>query len=149
MVNDLIFEAPESSGLPSRAVLDFLDFISETRINLHSFMLVRDGKILTEAYYKPFDKNSERRLYSCSKSIAALAVGALVGDGLVSLSAPLASYFPEFSPKDEQFLKTTVEDALKMTLPFVGTSSRRISLRRVDFPAPDTPTTNTNSPFSM
>ena len=66
MVKDLICVSPESEGLPSSAVLEFLDFIKEERFNMHSFMLVRNGKILTEAYYKPFDKDFMQRLYSGS-----------------------------------------------------------------------------------
>lgn len=125
MVNDLIYVTPESEGLPSSAVLELLDFFREEHINMHSFMLVRRGKILTEAYYKPFDEHFMHRLYSCSKSIVALAVGRLVGEGRVSLSDPLLSYFPEFSPSDPEQRRTTVEDALKMTLPFVGSHYAR------------------------
>ena len=126
MVNDLLFVTPESEGLPSAAVLELLDFFEEERINMHSFMLVRRGKILTEAYYKPFDEHFMHRLYSCSKSIVALAVGRLVGEGLVSLDAPLLSYFPEFSPTDPEQRRTTVEQALMMTLPFVGSHYSRL-----------------------
>ena len=126
MVKDLICVAPESEGLPSSAVLEFLDFIKEERFNMHSFMLVRNGKILTEAYYKPFDKDFMQRLYSCSKSIVAMAVGRLVGEGLVSLDDRLADYFPEFEISDPYQRATTVEDALKMTLPFVGSHYSRL-----------------------
>ena len=125
MVNDLVFVTPESEGLPSSAVLELLDFFDEERINLHSLMLVRHGKILTEAYYKPFDEHFMHRLYSCSKSIVAMAVGRLVGEGLVSLDDALLSYFPEFSPSDPEQRSTTVEEALMMTLPFVGSHYSR------------------------
>ncbi len=126
MIKDLEFVTPESEGLPSAAVLDLLDFFDEERINMHSFMLARHGKILAEAYYKPFDENFMHRLYSCSKSIVAMAVGRLVGEGLISLEDTLLSYFPEFSPSDPEQRRTTVEDALKMTLPFVGSHYSRL-----------------------
>lgn len=74
---------PEEMGLPSDAVIDFLDYVEESRINLYSFMLIKDGKTVTEAYYKPFDASSKHRIYSCTKSVSALAVGLLLKDGLV------------------------------------------------------------------
>ena len=108
---------PESAGLPSRAVIDFLDYIEECGYALHSFILMKDGDIISEGYYSPFNKDRKHRIYSCSKSIVSLAVGGLVGEGLVSLDAPLVSYFPEITECPEILGAVTVEDALKMTLP--------------------------------
>ena len=108
---------PEEMGLPSDAVIDFLDYVEESRINLYSFMLIKDGKTVTEAYYKPFDASSKHRIYSCTKSVSALAVGLLLKDGLVELDAPLISYFPECENPDAEMARVTVRDALKMAVP--------------------------------
>ena len=56
MVNDLIYVTPEEEGLSSKNVVKFIRRLREMRINIHSFMLVRNGRIMTEAYYKPFTK---------------------------------------------------------------------------------------------
>ena len=85
---------PESVGMPSSAVLEFLDFIEETRFNLHSFILIKDGKIISEGHYAPFTSDDKHRLYSSTKTIAALAVGKLVGEGLASLDAPISHTSP-------------------------------------------------------
>ena len=94
-MNGFEYRLPEQEGLASEKVIEFIDFIKRTRINLHSFMLLRHGKVLAEAYYKPFDKDTKRRLYSCSKSIVSLAVGLAATNGLITLDAPLVNYFPE------------------------------------------------------
>lgn len=104
--------------MPPSAVLEFLDYIEKTNYALQSFALIKDGTLICEGYYSPFKADEKRRLYSSSKSIAALAVGKLVTEGLVSLDAPLVSYFPEYVKGcDARLAAATVEDALIMSLP--------------------------------
>lgn len=35
---------------------------------------MKDEKVISEGYYAPFNETDKKRLYSCTKSIAALAV---------------------------------------------------------------------------
>ena len=90
-----------------------------SKINLHSFLIARGGKILTEAYYKPFDKDFQHRLYSCSKTYVALAVGRLIGEGKIRLDDKIMDLLPEYANENaHRWLKEcTVEDALKMSVP--------------------------------
>ena len=46
IVNDFIYVTPESQGLPSKKILEFIELINEYKINVHSFVIVRNGKIL-------------------------------------------------------------------------------------------------------
>jgi len=117
MVNDLNFVTPESEGVPSRAIIEFLDYMEELSVNLHSFIMVRHGNIIAEGYYKPFDKDYKNRIYSCSKSLVSFAVGKLYGEGKCDLKAPLVSYFPEICDPDPVMAEVTVEDALMMCVP--------------------------------
>lgn len=117
MVNDLNFVTPESEGISSESLLEFIDYFKELRINVHSFMVVRNGNIVAEGYYKPFDKDTKKRLYSCSKSITSFAIGKMYGEGLIDLHAPLVSYFPEVKNPDPVMAKVTVEDVLMMCIP--------------------------------
>lgn len=119
MVKDLIFKTPESEGLSSKFVLDFIDRMDEYKTNLHSFMIVKNGNILTEAYYKPFDKDFQHRLYSSSKTFVSIAIGKMVDNGLVKLDDRIIDYFPEFNDgtQDKWLKETTIEDALKMSVP--------------------------------
>ncbi|MBT3604075.1 MAG: hypothetical protein HN521_13535, partial [Candidatus Latescibacteria bacterium] len=43
--------SPESLGIPSRAILNFLQRIDAERINMHGFLLVRHNKIAAEGYW--------------------------------------------------------------------------------------------------
>ena len=94
MVNDFIFCSPEEVGLDSARISKFIERLKERKVNLHSFMIVRKGKVLTEAYYKPFDKDFMHRLYSSSKTYVAIAVGMLIGEGIKEVCPYTLS--PEF-----------------------------------------------------
>ena len=85
MVNDLIFCKPEEAGVSSARIIKFIERLKERKTNLHSFMMVRKGEILTEAYYKPFDKDFMHRLYSSSKTYVSIAVGMLIDEGKLRL----------------------------------------------------------------
>ena len=119
MINDLEFCKPEEAGLDSARISKFIERMKEKKVNLHSFLIARDGKILTEAYYKPFDKDFKHRLYSCSKTYVALAIGRLIGEGKIKLEDRIADLLPEYAEgATHKWLKEcTVEDSLKMSVP--------------------------------
>ncbi len=120
-VQDLVFATPESEGLSSECILRFIEIVKKHKINLHSFMIVRHGHILAEGYYKPFDENFGHRIYSASKTFVSLAVGRAIGEGKLKLTDSLVDYFPEYEiDENRKWLKeTTVEDALKMSVPML------------------------------
>lgn len=122
MVNDFIYVTPESQGLSSKKISEFIDLIKFYKINVHSFMVVKNGKILAEAYADPYFVNFKHRLYSCSKTYVSMAVGKLVKDNLVKVTDKFFDYFPEYvkgKSYDDERLNMTIEDMLKMSVPFI------------------------------
>ena len=87
---------------------------------MHSVMLVRHGKVIAEGYADYFSADYKHRMYSTSKSYAAMAVGLLVEDGLVSLDDTVEELFPEhiLDITDECIRKTKLRDVLTMQGPF-------------------------------
>mgnify|MGYP000862505218 FL=1 len=67
--------SPESLGIPSQAILNFLQRIDAERINMHGFLLVRHNRIAAEGYWAPWSADRKHRMYSVSKSFVALAIG--------------------------------------------------------------------------
>src|SRR5687768_11290136 len=45
---------PESQGLDSGVLAEAVDYIREKRIPLHSFLIVRNGVMVLEAYFWPY-----------------------------------------------------------------------------------------------
>ena len=121
MVNDFIYKTPEEEGLSSEKIVEFIQTAAERKINLHSVMIVRNGNILTEAYYKPFDENFMHRLYSCSKTFVSIAIGMLIDEGKLRLDDKIVDLLPEFVHREQgEFMREcTVEDALKMSVPML------------------------------
>ena len=46
---------PESAGISSKGILNFLDRIEENQIELHSFMVIRHGQCAAKGWWKPYD----------------------------------------------------------------------------------------------
>ncbi len=108
---------PEQAGLSSKAVLDTLSKVEKQGYNFHSFMLLKDGKALTETYWAPFTQDRPHRMYSITKSFVAIGIGYLYTHGLVDLDKPFVEYFPEYDKGqwNQNFKKQTVRHMLTMT----------------------------------
>ena len=71
--------SPEKAGIKSENVIKFMDSLERFGIHLHSFILMKGNNIFAECYRKPFIKDELHRMYSVSKTFAAMALGILVG----------------------------------------------------------------------
>lgn len=119
MPKELIYSTPEAEGVRSSDILKLIKFIEDNKINLHSIMLLRHGKVIAEGYVPPFDKSFLHRLYSATKTYVAVAVGMLYTEGRLGLSDRIISLFPEFDTDEVPALmrECTVEHALMMSTP--------------------------------
>lgn len=115
MANDLKTVAPEELGFSSKWVENFIDTMEHNEICLHSFMMLRHGKVGAEGYWKPFDKDKLHRMYSASKTFVSAAIGMLADEGKISLDDKIIKYFPDKLPKGElqpYIADTTIRDLL-------------------------------------
>ncbi len=109
--------SPESQGLSSQAVLDFLDDIAQQELELHSLMILRNGNVIAEGWWSPYAPHLNHSLYSLSKSFTATAIGMAVDEGLLSIDDRVIDYFPEKLPAhlDERWRSLTIKHLLTMT----------------------------------
>jgi CubicO group peptidase (beta-lactamase class C family) len=109
--------SPESLGIPSQAILNFLNRIDAERINMHGFLLIRHNDIAAEGYWAPWTADRKHRMYSISKSFVALAVGLMIGEGKLALDDKVAPFFPEKLPANLHpwHAAATVRDLLMMS----------------------------------
>ena len=107
---------PESVGVSSSLVKEFLETLDERRLHTHAILMTRGDEMFAESYYAPFHKNFLHRMYSVSKSFVAIAVGVAVTEGLISLDDIIVDYFPECKNEntDELYESCTVRDMLMM-----------------------------------
>jgi hypothetical protein len=65
---------PEAQGISSQAILDFVEAADRNIDTLHSFMILRHGHVIAEAWWKPEAADKPHILNSVSKSFNAAAV---------------------------------------------------------------------------
>lgn len=103
----LVRKTPESQGVSSKGIRDFLAAIKESGLEWHSFMLLRHGNVVAEGWWKPFDAKYKHTLYSLSKSFTSTAIGFLVKEGKITVEDKVISFFPEDTPSSSnENLKT-------------------------------------------
>lgn len=90
---------PESAGISSRQVLKYIKMINEHGMFAHSVLIARGDKLICEAYWEPFERNTAHRMYSQTKSYVGIAVRLLADDGKISLDDKIIYYFPDKLPE--------------------------------------------------
>jgi CubicO group peptidase (beta-lactamase class C family) len=109
--------APEAEGVSSGAVADYIETTDRQVNTLHSFMLVRHGRVIAEAWWKPEAADKPHVLWSLSKSFNSTAVGLAIEEGKLSLDDPVLKFFPAGAPAEpsDNLKAMTVRDLLTMT----------------------------------
>ena len=107
---------PEAQGIPSSAIIKWLDNVEQDCDALHSFVLVRHGKNIAEGSWSPYEKDRPHMLYSLSKSFTSTAIGIAVDEGRLSLDDKVVSFFPDKLPAQvgEILSRMRVRDLLCM-----------------------------------
>ena len=113
----LIKASPESQGVSSEAIISFMDELERGGMNMHSFMLIKNGKVLAECYWPYFNAEKNHRMYSVSKSFTSVAIGMMIDEGRISLDDKVADFFPEYLPDNPNpyILQATVRHLLMMS----------------------------------
>lgn len=108
---------PEEVGVSSEIIGKFLDETENTGMGIHSFMIIRHGKVAAECYRTPFTPERPHTMYSVSKTVTATAIGIAVDRGLISLDDKVRDFFPELTEKikDEKLDLLKVRHLLTMT----------------------------------
>ena len=85
-------------GLDPASVLAFID-AAKAAGSMHSFMILRHGKVAAEAAWVPYGARYPHMLFSLSKSFTSTAVGLAIHEGRLTLDAPVLSFFPDEAPR--------------------------------------------------
>jgi CubicO group peptidase (beta-lactamase class C family) len=91
---------PEGQGIPSSAILAFVEEAERTLDALHSLMIVRHGKVVAEGWWAPYAADEPHQMFSLSKSFTSTAVGLAVAEGKLSVDDPVLKFFPDEAPAE-------------------------------------------------
>ena len=107
---------PESVGIPSAAITAMLEELYAQGIEMHSFMLLRHGKVCAQGAWKPYAMDEPHIMFSFSKSLTSTAIGFARQEGLLSLDERLVDLFPDKIPENpsENLKKAEIRHLLMM-----------------------------------
>ncbi len=116
--------APETVGIPSKAIESLLDKLESGVTEPHGLMIMRHGKVCAEGWWSPYAPGIRHGLQSHTKTYAATAVGIAYTEGIVKLDERIIDIFPEDAPENpsENLEKLTVHHVLCMACGMVDMS---------------------------
>ena len=97
---DFIRAVPESVGLSSGNICEFVNRLNSAELPLHSLLVIKDDRLVFEGYQKPYGPDGLHRMFSVTKSMVSLAIGCLADEGKISLDDHIIDYFPEKLPEN-------------------------------------------------
>lgn len=109
--------SPETEGVSSAGILKFVSEVEKSKNELHSFMMLRHGKVIAEGWWDPYKPSLRHTLYSASKTFTSTAVGFAVSENRFKLSDKVISFFPNDLPDtiSTNLASLTVRDVLIMS----------------------------------
>lgn len=89
---------PESVGVDSRPLVQLSEWIRQENMDVRSFLVVKDGKLIFERYAKGLTRDHNYEQYSITKNVTALVAGALVDEGRSRLDEKIAPILTKARP---------------------------------------------------
>lgn len=109
--------APEEQGMNSDVLADMLSLITKYSNSIDSVTVIRNGYIVLDAYFYPYQKDNAHIIHSCTKSITSTLVGIAIDKGFIkNVNQGLLDFFPEITPSNmtEHKKTITLENILTM-----------------------------------
>ena len=107
---------PEEQGMDSAALARLVGYGASHSFD--SLLVVRHGRIVTEAYYAPYTGDVPHEIYSSTKAVTGTLLGMVYKDGLLdSLDHPVLDFFTnrQIANVDDRKKAITVQNLLDMT----------------------------------
>jgi CubicO group peptidase (beta-lactamase class C family) len=143
------FSTPEDEGFSSKGLCDIFTYVKEKKVkNIHSLLVIRNKKIVLDAYFYPFRPDLRHDIASCTKSITSILIGIAIDKGYIESEDQLvSSFFPEIELTARGFETLSIKDLLTMTSGFDCGFSNEDSLFNELFPSDNWPKFIFDIPF--
>jgi CubicO group peptidase (beta-lactamase class C family) len=107
---------PELHGVRSGSILAFLADVEHAGLELHSFMMSRNGSVIAEGWWWPYKPKRVHMMHSLTKSVMVSGVALALDEGRFRPDDKVVSFFPEHLPPapNPNLLAMTVRDLLTM-----------------------------------
>jgi len=109
---------PEEQGMDSAQLVRMFEYIEDNNITLHSLLIVRNGYLVTEAYWHLYGPNDVHTVESITKSVIGTLIGiAIARREIINTDQALLDFFPDRFIKNlepgKEFI--TLDHLLSMT----------------------------------
>ena len=84
---------PEEQGFDFIKLTEGLQALKD-KSRIDSLLIVRDGCVVLDAYFYPYDNSLPHKLASITKSVMTTLIGIAADQGKIQLAQPMVSYFP-------------------------------------------------------
>ncbi len=74
---------PEAQGMDSALLAKMLEEISSNNTRIHSLLVIRNGYMLAEAYFHPYQRDTKMHIQSVTKSVIGMLVGKAIQEGYI------------------------------------------------------------------
>lgn len=143
------FCAPEEEGFSSKGLSAIFTYVKEKKANIHSLLIIRNKKIVLDAYFYPFRSGLRHDIASCTKSITSILIGIAIDKGYIKSENQLvSSFFPEIKLTGKSFETLSIKDLLTMKSGFNCGFSNEDSLFNQLFLSTDWPKFIFDIPFA-
>src|SRR3989442_910907 len=110
--------SPEAQGMDSRGLSEAFDSVRQRKIPIHSLTIVRNGYLVLDAYFWPFQDSLRHDVASVTKSVTSTLVGVAIGrHELDGVTQPVLGLFGgrTVANRDPRKQGITIEHLLTMT----------------------------------
>jgi CubicO group peptidase (beta-lactamase class C family) len=111
------FSTPEGQGMDSEKLADMIQTIHTEGHDIRGIFIVRNGYLVADVYFHPFQRDTWHIIQSCTKSITSSLVGIAIGNGYIdSVNVPALALVPDVTPQhlDENKRDMTLAHLLMM-----------------------------------
>ncbi len=74
---------PETQGMDLGLLAQMLEDIETNRTSIHSVLVIRNGYLVTEAYFHPYTRDTKVHIQSVTKSVIGMLVGKAISEGIL------------------------------------------------------------------
>ncbi|MDR0394531.1 MAG: beta-lactamase family protein, partial [Tannerella sp.] len=90
---------PAAEKVKAQGITDYLEAVKNSEQDLHSLMIVRNGKVVSEQWFGDHAADRPHVMFSVSKTYTATAIGFAVSEGRLSVTDKVISFFPDKLPE--------------------------------------------------
>jgi CubicO group peptidase (beta-lactamase class C family) len=108
---------PEDEHMDSQKLAEMLAAIQQQHLAVHSLLVIRNGYVVSETYFAPYQQDTQHELYSCTKSVISTLIGIAIDKGYIEgTDRRILDFFPDraFANLDKTKEDITLEDVLTM-----------------------------------